>query len=139
MVDRSNNLHLLNALDAVLGGDPRAISILASVKHEDLQAATAKSRRPACLARASVVRVLRGLLEDAWTPEQAQTWASFVRRGYFAGRGKHPVRPLDVDYEEAYEQEIAASVSRLDEIGDLVDGDVSTGEVLELLQLLGEP
>jgi hypothetical protein len=30
-------------------------------------------------------------------------------------------------------------VSRLDEIGDLVDGEVTRGEVLDLLQLLGEP
>ncbi len=61
------------------------------------------------------------------------------RRGYVAGRDLHAIRPLDIDYEDACEEEIAAAVSRLDEIGDLVDGEVSTGEILDLLQLLDGP
>ncbi len=84
------------------------------------------------------MRVLRGLLDDAWTPEQAQEWASFVRRGYVAGRSERPVRPLAIDYDDACEEEIAAVVARLDEIGDVVDGEVSASEILDLLQLLGE-
>lgn len=83
--------------------------------------------------------VLRGLIVRAWPPEQAQSWASFVRRGYIAGRSDRPIRPLDIEYDDACEEEIAAAVSRLDEIGDVVDGEVTTGEVLDLLRLLGEP
>jgi hypothetical protein len=32
---------------------------------------------------------------------------------------------------------MSAAISRLDEIGDVVDGEVTTGEILDLLQLLG--
>ena len=46
--------------------------------------------------------------------------------------------PLRIDYDDAYEDEISTAVSRLDEIGDSVDGEVSSGEILDLLQLLGE-
>jgi hypothetical protein len=115
------------------------MAALASFDHADLRAVASELRQPALVTRPAAVRVLRGLLEDAWTPEQAQAWASFVRRGYVARRDSHAIRPLDIDYEPACEEEIAAAVSRLDEIGDQVDGEVSTGEVLDLLQLLGEP
>ena len=46
---------------------------------------------------------------------------------------------VNIDFEEAFEDAISAAVSRLDEIGDLVDGEVTTDEALNLLQLLGEP
>lgn len=71
-------------------------------------------------------------------PEEVQAWASFVRRGFFAS-GRHPILPLEIDYEEACEDAIVEAVSRLEQIGDLVDGNLTTGEVLDLLQLLGEP
>jgi hypothetical protein len=138
-VDRRDSVRVLEALEAVLQGDPRGMAIIATFDHAELRGVASEVRQPALVARSGAVRVLRGLLEDAWTPEQAQAWASFVRRGYVAGRDLHAIRPLDIDYEDACEEEIAAAVSRLDEIGDLVDGEVSTGEILDLLQLLGEP
>ncbi|MCP4102542.1 MAG: hypothetical protein GY750_14150 [Lentisphaerae bacterium] len=123
---------------AVLLGDPHAIPILASLDHEDLRAAAAEAVEPAVVERASVVRVLGGLRDRTWPPERVQAWASFVRRGYISNRNEHPLRPLRIDYDDAYEDEISTVVARLDEIGDLVDGEVSSGEILDLLQLLGE-
>lgn len=69
----------------------------------------------------------------------AQQWASFIRRGYFenqpSGRGG---KPLEIDYDSAYEDAIAEVVSRLDEIGDVVDGDVpDEAETALLLYSLG--
>jgi hypothetical protein len=130
---------VLHALKAVVRGDPLTMPVIASVDHADLQAAVTGVHEPLLVTRSGAVTVLKGLLEGAWTPDQVQAWASFVRRGYVTGRNGHPVRPLDVEYEGAFEEAIAAAVSRLDEIGDLVDGVISTGEILDLLQLLGEP
>lgn len=126
------------ALTAVLEGDPLSLSVIESLEHHDLLSAAVEVRRQAVVRRSAVVDVLRGLLVGAWTPEQVQAWASFVRRGHIAGRSGLPVRPLDIEYDDACEEEIAAAVSRLDEIGDLVDGEVTTGEILDLLQLLGD-
>ena len=137
-MDRKDGADVTKALVAVLHGNPAAVQVLLSVEHKDLQAAGVAVGRPALVTRSAAVRVLRGLLDKSWTPEQAQAWASFVRRGYVAGHGVHPVRPLDIDFDGACEEEIAAAVSRLDEIGDLVDGEVTTDEILDLLQLLGE-
>lgn len=127
------------ALTAVLQGDPGALAVIESLEHSDLMSVAAELHRPAIIRRSAVVDVLRGFLVEAWTPAQVQAWASFVRRGYVAGRRDCPIRPLDIEYDFACEDEIAAAVSRLDEIGDLVDGDVTSGEVFDLLQLLGEP
>jgi hypothetical protein len=77
-----------------------------------------------------------GLNQGTITPDEAQRWASFVRLG-FVGGASGPIMPLDIDYEDAWEDAIVEAVGRLDQIGDLVDGEVTRGEVLDLLQLLG--
>lgn len=138
-MDRKDQDRARLALIGVLEGDPRSLPAIEVLEHRDFLRAAARVRRPVVVRRSSVVDVLRGLLVGAWTPEQVQAWASFVRRGYVASRSDLPVRPLEIEYDDACEEEIAAAVSRLDEIGDLVDGEVTTVEVLYLLQLLGEP
>jgi hypothetical protein len=63
-------------------------------------------RDGACLFPESV---LHGLLGGAISPDLPQAWASFVRRGYAAGSGG-PIRPIDIDYEQACEDDIAETV-----------------------------
>jgi hypothetical protein len=65
--------------------------------------------------------------------------ASFVRAGCVANDSRGPIRPIEIDFEDAWEDAIAETVSRLDEIGDVVDGEVTSSEILALLHLLGEP
>ena len=115
------------------------MAVIKSLDHSALRAAAAEGSYRVLVTRSGVVAVLEGLLDRAWTPEQAREWASFVRRGYVAGGSDLPIRPIEIDYDDCCEDEISAAVARLDEIGDLVDGEVSTGEILDLLQLLGEP
>jgi hypothetical protein len=94
---------------------------------------------PLTVPRTAAISVLRGLLDGAFAPEVAQQWASFVGAGFVVGRLSGPIRPVEIDFENAWEDAIAAAVSRMDEIGDAIDGQVTKGEVLDLLQLLGEP
>lgn len=87
----------------------------------------------------AVATVLRQLSNHSIEGGMAQQWASFIRRGYFenqpSGRGG---KPLEIDYDSAYEDAIAEVVSRLDEIGDVVDGDVpDEAETALLLYSLG--
>jgi hypothetical protein len=86
----------------------------------------------------ALASVLRGLEGRTVSPEEAQRWASFVRRGYFGRSGGDPIQPLDIAYEEESEDAIVEVVARLDEIGDAVDGEVSPKEIRELLQLLAD-
>jgi hypothetical protein len=130
---------LLVPLGRALGGDPEAVADLASFEHATLLQAQKSVGPPLILGRDATVAVLRGLLDQRFTPADVHSWASLMRRGYIAGRNENgPIEPLDIDFDAQWEDGISAAVSRLDEIGDIVDGEVADGEILDLLQLLGE-
>jgi hypothetical protein len=63
--------------------------------------------------------------------------ASFARRRY-ATEGVQPIEPIDIGYEPSREDDIVEVVGRLDQIGDLVDGDPSEQEQRRWLARLGE-
>lgn len=111
---------------------------LSLADHAWLRDAEAEIGRPLIVTKIAVVGVLCGLIDGRFEPATAQAWASLMRRGYIEGSVEGaPVDPIDIEFEEAWEDGIAAAVSRLDEIGDTIDGEVTSGEVLDLLQLLG--
>lgn len=131
--------NLSGLLDRALGGDPEAVAVLSHVDHADLLEAQVDAGQPLTLTREATVAVLRGLLDHQFTPADVQSWASFMRRGYIAGHTvRGPIEPLEIEFDDAWEDAISAIVSRLDEIGDAVDGEVTTSEILDFLQLLGE-
>jgi hypothetical protein len=127
-----------DGLMAVLAGRPSAVLLLEMVSHDHLAAAAASLDMRLEVSRDATVGVLRGLADGTLAPGDVQRWASFVRRGYTTS-AVSPVRPLDIEYESSWEDCIAEAVSRLDEIGDSIDGDVTPEEVCELLQMLGAP
>ncbi|MGN8244413.1 hypothetical protein ACTHAM_001316 [Cellulomonas soli] len=55
-----------------------------------------------------------------------------------ASTASGPISPIEIEFEDAWEDAISDAVSRLDEIGDLIDGEVGSGEAIDLLRLLGE-
>jgi hypothetical protein len=136
---RSANASLADSLAEVIRGELGSMSDVASAAHSDVLAAADMIGTPLVVPRTAAILVIRGLLDGIYAPETVQAWASFVSAGFIANRSKGPIRPVEIDFEEAWEDAIAAAVSRLDEIGDSVDGEVSAGEALDLLQLLGEP
>lgn len=72
-----------------------------------------------------MVDLSRRLQRGEVTGGEAQRWASFVRRGFVAGDGSRlPVTPLLIDYEPEHEDAIVEVIGRLDEIGDVIDGEV---------------
>jgi hypothetical protein len=90
------------------------------------------------LDRESLARVLHRLEDHQIDPTQVQRWASFVRRGYFSGQSGERIKPIMIEYEQSYEDEIADIVSRLDEIGDVIDGaPLNDEEIFAYLARLG--
>jgi hypothetical protein len=57
---------------------------------------------------------------------------------YCAAEIDGPVRPLDIEFEEAWEEEISTVIERLDEIGDQIDGTLDRGQIVSLLILLND-
>jgi hypothetical protein len=83
----------------------------------------------------AVIRVLRDLEHKKIAPEQARKWAPFVKRGYIS-TDQAPVRFVDVPYQADREAAIVDAISRLDELGDLVDGTIDEDELLHLIERL---
>lgn len=130
---------LATSLDRLIRGDLGSLGAIVSAEHTEVLKAAEALGTPLMIPRTAAISVVRGLIDGAYAPEMAQAWASFVGAGFVANRFTGPIRPVAIDFEEAFEDAISAAVSRLDEIGDLVDGEVTTDEALNLLQLLGEP
>lgn len=125
---------LLGALEAVVAGDVARLPEVGAHSASELKAITRGRQVPLVLSRSGVATVIRDLLAGKISSDQAQRWASFMRRGYVSNRDLDAIDPLDVSYEEVHEDEIADVVSRLDELGDLVDGDLSDEDLVEILR-----
>jgi hypothetical protein len=97
------------------------------------------------LTAAAVRKVLLALERNQVSPNLVQQWASFVRRGYIANAdfipdvSSQPVKPIEIDYEPSVEDQIADVISRLDQIGDVIDGEVTDNDVREMLDELAQP
>jgi hypothetical protein len=84
--------------------------------------------------REAIAQVLRDLAKRAIDGTAAQQWASFVRWGYLEGvQPAGGIKPLAIEYDDAYEDAIVEAVARLDQIGDLVEGDVPDQAEIDLL------
>lgn len=123
------------ALERVAAGDLAALREVLSTPHEQLLAESAGL--DLVVTRDSLALVLRTLDQLQGDPAEAQQWASFVRRGYVAGEPNVPITPVAIAYEASYEELIAEAVGRLDEIGDVIDGESpSTAETRDWLARL---
>lgn len=129
---------LSDALARVIGGDPCPMEAISTAEHQDVRDAAASIRGELVVTRAAAVAVLTSLDDGSCTPQEAQAWASFVRRGYACG-ARGSIGPVAIDYEEAWEDAIVEAVARMDELGDVVDGALTRSEISLLLQLLGVP
>ena len=67
----------------------------------------------------------------------ARSESSQIRGQANPGQSR-PVQPLNIEYEDAWEEASVEAVSRMDEIGDIIDGEISSDEVRNLVQLFGE-
>jgi len=110
----------IDTVSAAVNGSPEALTALGRAPHHELLAASGES--PLILGRDAVAAVLDGMAAGSVSGADAQAWASFVRWGYI---NPEPggTRPLSIDYDPAAEDAIVEVVGRLDEIGDLIDGE----------------
>lgn len=125
---------LAQALLRVLHGDLRDFALIQGSIHSDLEKA-AGELGDLVLSKAAVRTALEAWRDGRISDVQVQAWASFVRRGYVSGV-TGPVRSIDIYYEEAFEDLIASVIARLDELGDIIDGEISDKELTEMLSSL---
>jgi hypothetical protein len=117
----------------VLAGDVSAMSEIEATGHDELSVAVVGVR--SILTAQAVCRAIQMSLPGGCSDIELQHWASFVKRGYVGGL-LGPIRPMDIEYELDQEETIAEIVGRMDELGDIVDGEISLSERMGWLDRL---
>jgi hypothetical protein len=126
---------LEEAITAAVAGDLDALPTIESASQSDLLQA-ASNLHPLTLTKSALIRVLKGWPSGADADENVQRWASFVRRGYVAGRRDDPVQSIDIEYDQSDEDLIVEIIGRFDELGDVVDGEIDDAEKQSMMNAL---
>ena len=122
----------------VLAGDAPHISTLKTYGQSEIARVAGSLSSEQLKVNSHVVRrVLANLLQKSISSEQAQGWASFIKRGCVSTK-ETPVYPISICYEPDQEDQIAEVLSRLDELGDLIDGTIDDNELRNLIDELNE-
>ncbi len=125
---------LAQALSRALHGDLRDFALIREAFHPELEKAEGELGS-LVLSKAAVRAMLEKWRNRQVSDEQVQAWASFMMRGYLS-EGSGPIQCLGIDYEEEFEELIASVISRLEELGDVIDGEISGRELAEMLSSL---
>jgi hypothetical protein len=123
------------AIAAVVEGDLTGLTTVLEADHPDLLHA-AGNLAELTIMRTALTKVLQAWRDGGRSSRDVQKWASFVRRGFAAGRSSGPLRPIDIKYDAGAEALIVEIMARLDEIGDVVDGDIDDVELEEMVKTL---
>jgi hypothetical protein len=123
----------------ILSGDAAHMQVLLHRQQADIgRIAQHIPPEQRALTAAAVQLVLNALAKGEITPNQAQLWASFVRRGYVSSTAQEgqPIRAIEIPYQSEREDSIATAISRLDELGDVIDGTIDHDELRHLIAQL---
>lgn len=126
---------LKEALISTLKGDVSAFSFVRSASQTELRQAFTEISDIE-VTREAVIRVLRSWDNRQYPDEQIHKWASFIRRGYLENKNDTPIMALDIQYRLDDEGVISHVISRLDQIGDRVDGIIDHEERQQLIGIL---
>ena len=124
-----------NPLTGAVKGDLHAFEVLLHHGHARITEYAAQSGE-LVLRPDAVRRVLLALQHGRVSPSLIQRWATFMRWGHIANVSHGPIKPVDIDYDSSAEEQIVEVIARLDEIGDLVDGEINQVEIETMLHTL---
>lgn len=121
-----------NDLLQALQGDIKLFKKIFSKPHESIYY-LAKDLPTIIVTGSAVKNVLEKLRDREFSPEIINLWASFLFHGVCGKIGSEFMEEIDVEYECKYADEISEAISRLEDLGDLIDGTISNQEVTSLI------
>ncbi len=119
---------------AVINGDVRQFAALEACEHSELL--DAARALDLVVTRGAVKAVVEAWLTETCGPVEVQRWASFVRRGYIGRSEGVPVLPIEIAYSPNDEELLVDIIDRLDQIGDVIEGEVDAPEKAAMIQSL---
>lgn len=132
----NNHINLSHILLQIVAGDLTHFDQLFHISGDDLVKAR-NQIKDLTLTNKAILRVLSEFQNAILTEEQVQQWASFIRWGYIGmNQNSGPIRPIDIEFQEEFEEPIIEALSRLDELGDIVDGEIGQDELNQLISSL---
>ena len=128
-------IELKEAITGVLDGNLNYMPYIRNADHNELKNITS-SIEPLNLSKSSLIKILIDLESNRDHSEEIQNWASFIRRGYSKNDNYVEIDPILIEYNEDEEEVMSDIISRLDELGDEIDGDISSEEILLFIEQL---
>ena len=119
-----------HALLAAVSGDLSALNALKPLDRSQVEE-QAEGLQLVLAARV-VARVLADYDAGVTRRDEVQRWAEFIRWGHLPGTSGPRLSNLEVYYEPEAEDAIVEAIGRLDELGDIIDGELRPGEAAEL-------
>lgn len=128
-------MDVLTSIRAAVAGDVSVVAELTDVVHADLIDAASDAGH-LIVTPSAVLRALESLRRGEVSADEIHRWAWFVMRGYIPGTSDGALQPLEIDFQQDTEGDIAATLFRLSELGDEVDGALEPGELEHLAHRL---
>lgn len=126
---------LSKILQDLIEGNLEKISTVFNSTQQELQNAR-ESLNTYSLSKEALLKVLYDFQISRVSSNQVQKWASFMRWGIIPSSSTEPVKPLEIGYSSNYEDEIIEVLAKLDELGDIVDGEINLLDIKDLQNLL---
>jgi hypothetical protein len=121
---------LIDAVD----GDLAAVRVLESLSRAEVE--TLASDVELVLSARVLAQVIADYDAGVALKHDVQRWAEFVRWGHLPGPNGPRISDVDIDFEIEAEDAIVEALARLDELGDIIDGELRPGEAAQLRQAL---
>ena len=122
-------------MQALLEGDLGQLWLVREIDQGTLYEGT-RADQPYLVTPAIVHRVLSHYRADPpGTAVDVQLWAQFVRNGFGPGP-EGPIECIDIEYDIEAEDAIVNALGRMNELGDEIDGVITTAEADKLLSVL---
>jgi hypothetical protein len=127
---------LIAAALRAVSGDVTAVVDVERAAHQQLVDAVRQADGPLVLSRDAVASVVRRYADGQISEAEAQRWAALMRRGYVSDSSSTLTAQIEIEYDLQHESAIVEALARLDELGDIIDGELRPGEAAELLRAL---
>ena len=128
---------LMNTLRLAIQGHADSFQKISTTPHSEL-VTLASETNDLCVDVGDIKFILVQILEHKISLKFAQKWASFVRRGYVSGMSKGPIQALTINCLQQNEDLIVEILTRLDEVGDSIDGSIECDEIKRLANMLDQ-
>ena len=124
-------------IELSIQGQIESLDQLLEYSHAQLLEASLRlSPSERTLTKKNLYRLLIEFQKGQFSDTKIQLWATWIRHGFLPNHGAGPIKPVDIEYESEHEELINEVTLRLEELGEVVDGEISSNELSAMISQL---